>query len=143
MQSDWRFAPRDENLNNQGDRIMQNNLFVGHVAAEPKMQGAGDKAVCRFTLMETDYAGTDKDNGEVREVTTAIQFVAFRKKAEAIVKNVRKGDQLIVNYRIRNNNYKPTPDAEMEYGFNFIVDDFEFGAPGKTKREEFEGAATE
>lgn len=122
---------------------MQNNTFVGNVAAAPVLTGTGDKAACRFTLMETDYAGTDKDTGEVREITTAIQFVAFRKKAEAIVKNVRKGDQLIVNYRIRNNNYKPNQDAEMEYGFNFIVDEFVFGAPGKAKREEFEGAVAE
>jgi len=46
-----------------------------------------------------------------------------------------KGDQLIVGFRIENNNYEK--DGEIAYGFNFIVEDFQFGAPGKEKREHF------
>jgi single-strand DNA-binding protein len=46
-----------------------------------------------------------------------------------------KGDQLIVDYRIENNNFQK--DGEDVYGYNFVVEDFTFGAPGKEKREQF------
>lgn len=65
----------------------------------------------------------------------SIQFTAFRAKAEAIAKNAMKGDQLIVDYRIENNNFQK--DGKDVYGYNFVVEDFTFGAPGKEKREQF------
>lgn len=118
---------------------MQNNLFIGRVAAEPKVHGTGDNAACKFTLLESAYAGTDKQTGEKRERTTAIQFTAFGKIGEAIDTNVRTGDQLIVNYRIENNNYQKE-NNETVYSFNFVIEAFEFGAPGKIKREELASA---
>ena len=117
---------------------MQTNVFVGNVAAAPKLTGTGENAVCKFTLIETAYAGTDKETGEKRERTTAIQFTAFRKLAEVIMANSRKGDQLAVNYRIENNNYKK--EGEDVYSYNFVVEEFAFGAPGKIKRAELEAA---
>ena len=48
---------------------------------------------------------------------------------------ILKGDQLIVDYRIENNNFQK--DGEDVYGYNFVVEDFTFGAPGKEKREQF------
>lgn len=104
--------------------------FIGRVAAAPTTQGTGDKAVTKFVLMRNEYAGKDRD-----ERTVAIQFTAFRNKAEAIAKHVNKGDQLFVTFRIENNNYDK--DGEDIFGFNFIIDDFEFGAPGAISREKF------
>lgn len=113
---------------------MQKNIFVGNLGKAASVTGAGDKAVARFTLLANEYAGKDKE-GQTRERTVSIQFVAFRSKAEAIAKNTRKGDQLIIDYRIENNDFER--NGETVYGYNFIVEDFAFGAPGKEKREEF------
>lgn len=118
---------------------MQKNVFVGNLAKSAIISGTGDRAVARFTLMANEYAGKDSDTGKVRERTVAIQFTAFRAKAEAIAKNALKGDQLIVDYRVENNDYDK--NGETVYGYNFIVDDFTFGAPGKEKREQFSGQA--
>jgi single-strand DNA-binding protein len=56
---------------------------------------------------------------------------------EAIAKNVRKGDQLIVEARIRANNWTDK-QGEKQYDHSFIVQGFRFGAPGRAKREEFD-----
>lgn len=114
---------------------MQKNIFVGNLAKSVVVSGNGDRAVARFTLISNEYAGKDKETGEARERSVSIQFTAFRAKAEAIAKNAMKGDQLIVDYRIENNNFQK--DGEDVYGFNFVVEDFTFGAPGKEKREQF------
>ena len=118
---------------------MQRNIFVGNLAKTPTLTGAGDRAVARVTLITNEYAGKDQDTGESRERSVAIQFTAFRGKAEAIANNALKGDQLIVDFRIENNEYDK--DGETVYGFNFILEDFQFGAPGKEKREQFSKAS--
>lgn len=115
---------------------MQKNIFVGNLAKSVALSGAGDRAVARFTLITNEYAGRDKETGQPRERSVSIQFTAFRAKAEAIARNAMKGDQLIVDYRVENNNY--TKDGEDVYGYNFVVEDFKFGAPGKEKREQFQ-----
>ena len=114
---------------------MQKNIFVGNLAKSVALTGNGDRTVARFTLISNEYAGKDKETGEARERSVSVQFTAFRAKAEAIAKNAMKGDQLIVDYRIENNTYQK--DDEDVYGYNFMVEDFTFGAPGKEKREQF------
>jgi single-strand DNA-binding protein len=108
-------------------------MFSGRVASAPVKSGIGDKTVVKFTLIDNVYAGKD-DQDQVKTDTVSIQFTAFRGIADAISQNVRAGDQLLVDYHIRNNNYQPQ-DGEMIYGYNFVVDSFEFGAPGKATRE--------
>ncbi|MDP4573460.1 single-stranded DNA-binding protein [Pseudomonas sp. LPH60] len=115
---------------------MQNNVFVGNLAKAPTLSGSGDRAVCRFTLIENEFAGRDAE-GKAKQRTTSIEFVAFRAKAEAIAKSAMKGDQLIINYRIENNNYTPQGSNETRYGFNFITEEFKFGAPGSEKRAQW------
>lgn len=117
---------------------MQQLMFVGNLAKPASLTGSGDRAVAKFTLIANEYAGKDA-SGEAKERSVAIQFTAFRGKAEAIAKNAMKGDQLVVFARIENNNYQK--NGEDVYDFNFLVEDFQFGAPGKEKREQFAQAA--
>ncbi|MEQ7810233.1 single-stranded DNA-binding protein [Xanthomonas hortorum] len=112
---------------------MQNNVFVGNLAKNPTLSGNGDRAVCRFTLISNEYAGRD-DDGAARERTVALQFAAFRNNADRIAKHCMKGDQLIIEHRIANNNRDI--NGETVYGFDFIVERVTFGAPGKEKREQ-------
>lgn len=107
-------------------------IFDGRVAQAPTLTRPNGNAVCKFTLIRNEYAGTDNDGNVRDERTVSIQFSAFNKRAEAIAKNVMEGDQLIVTARIANNNYQK--EGQDVYGFNFVVEDFDFGAPGPRKR---------
>ena len=105
-------------------------------AKNPELVIKGDTAYTRFCLIGNDYAGKD-DGGAAREVATSLWFVAFGPLGEAIAKNSRKGDQLVLEARIRANNWTDQ-QGEKQYDYSFIVDGFRFGAPGKAKREELE-----
>ena len=54
--------------------------------------------------------------------------------AQTIAEHTRKGDQLVVIGRIGNNDWLDSERRER-YGFNFLVEEFGFGAPGRESRE--------
>lgn len=110
---------------------------IGNLAKNPELTAKGDNVYTRFCLIGNDYAGKDEE-GATREVVTSLWFVAFGPLGEAITRNARKGDQLILEARIRANNWTDE-QGERQYDYSFIVDGFRFGAPGKLKREEMEG----
>jgi single-strand DNA-binding protein len=114
---------------------------VGNLARNPELVAKGETLYTRFCLVGNDYVGRD-DEGAAREVVTSLWFVAFDALGESIARNVRKGDQLIVEARIRANNWIDK-QGEKQYDHSFIVLGFRFGAPGKTKREEFEALRSE
>jgi len=107
---------------------------VGNLAKNPELAVKGDTTYTRFCLVGNDYAGKD-EHGNAREVTTSLWFVAFESLGEAIAKNARKGDQLIVQAQIRSNNWTDK-DGEKQYDYSFVVQNFRFGAPGRAKRED-------
>jgi single-strand DNA-binding protein len=107
---------------------------VGNLAKDPEVGSKGDTTYTRFCLVGNDYAGKDSQ-GNVREVVTSVWFVAFDNMGEAIAKNSRKGDQLIVQAQVRANNWTDK-EGEKQYDFTHIVQNFCFGAPGRLKREE-------
>jgi single-strand DNA-binding protein len=107
---------------------------IGNLARDPEPAVKDDTTYTRFCLVGNDYAGKDED-GNNREVTTALWFVAFEGLGEVIAKNVRKGDQLIVEAQVRSRNWTDK-DGEKQFDHSFIVQGFRFGAPGKLKREE-------
>jgi len=77
---------------------------IGNLAKNPELIAKDETIYSRFCLIGNDYAGRD-DEGTAREVVTSLWFVAFGALGEAIAKNARKGDQLIVDARIRANNW--------------------------------------
>jgi len=107
---------------------------VGNLARDPEFSIKGDTAYVRVCLVGNDYAGKD-DQGNAREAVTSVYFVAFESLAEAIAKNARKGDQLILQAQIRSNNWIDK-DGEKKYDYSFVIQTFRFGAPGRIKREE-------
>ena len=111
--------------------------FTGRIAAAPVLTNPSGTKVCKFTLISNEYAGKD-EAGEAQERPLSIQFTAFGPKAEAISKHCHKGDQLIIEKaKMENNNYKAADGKEV-YGYSFIVDSFEFGAPGAEKRTQLD-----
>jgi Single-strand binding protein family len=88
-----------------------------------------------------DLAGKDEE-GAAREVVTSLWFVAFGPMGEAISRNSRKGDQLIVEARVRANTWTDK-QGEKQYDHTFVVQGFRFGAPGRRTREEFSQSAAQ
>ena len=111
-------------------------VAIGNLAKNPELESNGSLSFTRFCLIADDYAGKD-DDGSTREITTSLWFVAFGSIAETIASKALRGDQLIVQAKIRANNWTDDQGA-MQYDYSFVVDGFRFGAPGKLKREEFE-----
>jgi len=109
---------------------------VGNLARNPEFVSKNDVSYTRFCLVGNDYAGKD-EGGTTREVTTSIWFVAFGALGETLARNGRKGDQLVVQARVRANNWTDK-QGDKQYDHSFIVDGFRFGAPGKVKREELD-----
>ena len=109
---------------------------VGQLARNPELVAKGDVMYTRFCLVGNDYAGRDEE-GAPREIVTALWFVAFGALGEALAKNGRKGDQLMVEARVRSSNWTDK-QGEKQYDHSFIVDGFRFGAPGPAKRKEFD-----
>lgn len=109
---------------------------IGHLARNPELENKAERSYARFCLIGNDYAGKD-ESGNAREVVTSVWFVAFGPLGETIARNARKGDQLIVEARIRANNWTDK-QGEKQYDYSFVVDGFRFGSPGKAKRGEFD-----
>lgn len=110
------------------------NTFIGRLAAAPTSSRHGENTVTRFTLIRNEYAGKDSVTDDIRVRNVALPFTAFNGQAVALTRHCCKGDQLIVFYRIENNHYTDKGGNEC-YGFNFIVDSWQFGAPGEEKRQ--------
>ena len=91
--------------------------------------------------MGNDYAGKDED-GAAREAVTTVWFTAFGALGEVLARTARKGDQLILEARVRSNNWTDK-QGEKQYDYSFVVEGFRFGAPGKIKREELEARREE
>ena len=77
------------------------------------------------------------EEGTAKEVVTSLWFVAFGGMGEAIAQHARKGDQLVLEARVRASNWTDE-QGEKQYDHSFIVQGFRFGAPGKLKREELD-----
>lgn len=107
---------------------------VGNLAKDPELTVKGETSYARICLVGNDYAGKD-EHGDARESVTSLWFVAFESLAEAIAKNARKGDQLIVQAQIRANNWTDR-EGEKQFDHSFVIQNFRFGAPGRAKREE-------
>ena len=107
---------------------------VGNLAKDPELAVKGDTSYTRFCLVGNDYAGKD-EHGAAREAATSLWFVAFDSLGEAIAKNARKGDQLILQAQVRANNWTDK-EGEKQYDHSFVIQTFRFGAPGRVKREQ-------
>jgi single-strand DNA-binding protein len=114
---------------------------IGNLARNPELVAKSDTLYTRFCLVGNDYAGRDEE-GAAREVVTSLWFVAFGALGEALAKNARKGDQLMVAARVRANNWTDK-QGDKQYDHTFIVEGFRFGAPGPAKRAEFDAHRAE
>lgn len=111
--------------------------FVGRIAKTPVLTRPGNSILCKFTLLSNEYTGNDDAGIPKPERVVAIPVTVFGKRAEAIAENCMEGDQLIVTLRVENNNYTDKDNVD-QYDYSFILEDFNFGAPGSKKREQLQ-----
>ncbi len=107
-------------------------IFIGRLSGPVEITKHGDTTVGKFTLLRNEFAGLDK-NDKRKERVVSIQFTVFGSRAEALAEYTAKGDQLVVQASLSNNNFER--NGETVYGYNFVVDSFEFGAPGPETRK--------
>lgn len=100
---------------------MQSCMFTGRLAKPVRLVGADDKPVGKFTLIANEYAGREHDARKV-----ALDFTVFGGQARTMAEHAETGQQILVRFRIENNDYDK--DGQKVYGHNFVVDEFEFGA---------------
>jgi single-strand DNA-binding protein len=106
---------------------------IGNLARNPEVVTKGEHSCVRFCLIGNDYAGRDEEGGE-REIATSVWFIAFGAIGEAIVRNVHRGDQLIVEAQVRADHWVDT-QGERRRSHSYVVRGFRFGARGRTTRE--------
>lgn len=111
---------------------MNSHHYEGRMASAPTLTRHGDRIVCRFRLLRSQYAGRD-EAGDSTERTVGINFTAFGGLAEHIHKHFMEGDQAIVTSRVEDNSFEK--DGQTHYTYNFFVKEISFGAPGSRKRE--------
>jgi single-strand DNA-binding protein len=116
-------------------------IAVGNLAPNPELVAKADLIYTRFCLVGNDYAGQDEE-GSAREVVTSVWFVAFGPIGEAIARNARTGDQLIVEARVRANTWTDK-QGEKQYDHSFVVEGFRFGAPGRLRRGDLQNRGEE
>lgn len=108
--------------------------FDGRLADAPQ-RGEGENAPCRIRLIRNEHAGNDGQGNPRPERVVSVPFTAFGGRGRAIAEHTKKGDQLIVTARVENNRYIDGQGIER-FDYNFVIEDFDFGAPGELKRAE-------
>lgn len=94
---------------------MQSNIAIGRLTKDVEL---------RSTAKGTQVAIFNIAINNSKDDTTYLEMNAFNKLAENIAKYVEKGNRILVEYIIKNNNYEK--DGKMVYGYKFIVKNANF-----------------
>jgi single-stranded DNA-binding protein len=92
---------------------------------------------------EGSWSSDEKTKGIYQKQSTALTttnsvclwFVAFGALGEALARHARKGDQLIIEAKVRANTWT-TKEGSKQYEHDFVVEGFRYGKPGVMRRAE-------
>jgi single-stranded DNA-binding protein len=112
---------------------------IGNLARNPELIAKGESLYTRLCVIGNDCVGRDEE-GNARELVTSLWFTAFGALGEALAKNTRKGDQLILEARVQSNTWTDK-EGQTHFDHSFVVTGFRFGAPGQATRETFDTSA--
>ncbi len=108
--------------------MLGNNVhFIGRMTHTPELKVSGDHQILNFSLARDRYNPKGEDS-----VTDFINFVAFGKNAENIVKYISKGAKIGIEGHLTSNTYdsKKFTDSNGNSAkitrIDVIVDNFEF-----------------
>ena len=106
---------------------MNKLILSGNVTKDPEViYSASGNVVAKFSI-----AVRRRFRNEKTEIDTDfIPLTCFGKEAEFAENNVKKGHRIEVICRVENNNYT-NKDGQKVYGFQFLVEQIEFGGGSK------------
>jgi len=98
-------------------RTLNRVILVGRVCQDPEAKEAGSNVVCKVQIATNE---TYTSGGRKVESSDFIPCVFWGKKAEIMENYVKKGDMLIIEGRLKNNDYEK--DGVKIYGLEVRVD---------------------
>ena len=111
---------------------MNKIILLGRLVKDPELRHAenGDKIYTKFTIaVQRNFT---LPNG-VREADF-IQIIVWGKKAEAIVKYMKKGSLITLSGRLRTGSYEDK-DGNKRYIAEVVAEDFKFLDNNKTETQ--------
>jgi len=91
---------------------MNKVILHGHLGADPEVrENEGIISVCTFRVATNEYVKTD--DGAFKELTEWQRIAAFGKVAEKCAKFLKKGDQVLVEGKIRSSKWKDKTGKEV------------------------------
>jgi hypothetical protein len=107
---------------------------VGILARSPERVWREKISGTRFCLTGTDCTYGSDENGQPRFVAMSVWFLAFGPMAQYILDHSRKGDQLIVEARVRKC-YGQDGERQRRWEHEYVVTGFRLGAQKLTATE--------
>jgi single-strand DNA-binding protein len=100
-------------------------LLIGNLTRDPELRVTpGGLSICKFGLA-VNRNFTDK-NGEKREETTFVDIDAFGRQAETISKYVTKGKPLLVEGRLKLDQWEDKNSGEKRSRLGVVLENFQF-----------------
>lgn len=117
---------------------MSNFKEYGRIASEINVSyvGSNNTACGKFSLAVDRVFGKDKDG---KKITDFHPIQAWGKSAELLEKLGRKGDRIVVEGTVQNNNYEK--DGVKHYGYVINADRLQFVETKKDRQSEDGGNA--
>jgi len=101
---------------------MNKVILMGRIGQDPEIIKSGENKIAKFSLA-TNENYKDK-NGQKVEQTEWHSLVVFGKQAEIAEKWFKKGNQLLIDGKIKTDSWEK--DGEKKYKTNIILQSFEF-----------------
>ena len=96
--------------------------LTGNLVADPETHQAGEASVSRGRLIHTE-SYKDKESGEWEKgEPMAVEFEIWNGYGEAFAKVAKKGTAVLIEGKLRSNNYTRKEDGVIVYGFRIRVD---------------------
>lgn len=95
-------------------------LLIGNVGKEPELKKVSDTSYCTFSLA-TSESYKDK-NGEWQNKSEWHNIVVWRNTAEYVARNIKKGNQIFVEGKIRTRSYEDKDTSKTVYVTEIVAD---------------------
>ena len=108
---------------------MNNFQFLGRLTKDPELKYTfNEKSYCKFSVaVDRRFK---KDDGPTADF---FFITAWGKQADVITQYFKKGQQILIEGRIENNNWEDE-NGKKHYDFEFTLEHFDFAAPAKNSK---------
>jgi len=109
------------------ERSLNRIQLIGRVGADPKVGGTQKNKVVTFNLATNEYAGTNAENGEIKQRVDWHRIAIFQPRLlENAEKYIRQGDRLYIQGRLHHNLIRDKNSSQDRYVASIIADDMIF-----------------